>query len=409
MAHEVTVPWLKSGKYAQVDGIRVRPMEHRMLPGSPVAVQRGQAEALFLLGENGSGWILKKFHQGRCPDDSYLRAVGAVLPQHDGLVSGTDRRVLSGSDLRKEPGCYFSTELQQWLASTVLMPRVQGIDWVAVADDLRDGSLRLDREQRVTLCRQLAELVRFLEAASCAHRDISSGNTFIDMHNWVVILIDFDSLYHPSLQMPAATTCGTEGYTPPFVWQSGTTHPEATWCPHADRFALTLVSVEFLVLDKGAPLEAEGGMFDQGHLRVRKGATLRLARDRLRDAYPGALPLIDAAINSRTCAECPGPDDWLHFCDVELGPVVKPPPLDTLEDVSPDDFAHILQKRIPAAPVWPAPQLDELRWEPPGLRSASRSIIALPADPWAASYQARGGDSALPNKGPSGDLLEDPW
>ena len=259
------------------------------------------------------------------------------------------------------------------------MPRIQGVDWAAVADEVRDGRLRLDCDQRIVLCRKAAELATLLEAAGCAHRDISSGNTFINTTTWDVAFIDFDSVFHASLKMPKATTCGSEGYTPPFVWKNGRPRPEVTWCAQADRFALALICSEFLTIDKGSPVGAEGGMFDQEHLHHRAGVTVRHVAARLRDSYPDALTLFETALRSQRCADCPSPESWLAFCDARIGPTVTPPALDDLEAVLLEDFMQILQRRRPAAPVWPAPSLDQLPIEPLGV---PQPVVRLPEDPW---------------------------
>ncbi len=409
MPHEVLTSWLRSGKPARLNGTCVQLATHPMMRSEPIVVARGQAGAVMLSAQDGTRWVLKKFHQGRWPGKSYVRGVGALLPRHDSLLSGTNRHVLSTDDLKKAPGCYFSRELAAWLDGTILMPRVAGVDWATVADGVRDGNLNLQRDQRLRLCRNLAELVRLLEASGCAHRDISSGNVFIDTATWGVILIDFDSVYHASLRMPDATTCGTEGYTAPFVWQNGRPRPSVTWCAHGDRYSLALVSTEFLVLDRGAPLGAEGGMFDQEQLRTRGGATLHLARDRLRSEYADALPLFEAAINSRSCSDCPAPDDWLRFCDAVIGPAAEPPVLSALEGTQPDDFTRILQRRIPAAPVWPAPSLDDLADGMVGLPNVSQTLTPLPDDPWVSSALSGPAGQQPQNAAPSLESLEDPW
>lgn len=375
--------WMHSGQYAQVNGARLRPLKHPALPEMPLVVERGQAAALFARAADGSDWIIKKFYEGRCPDKQYLREVSHVLPRHPGFRSGTDRKVLTPADLRHECDSYFSSELEHWLAGTVLMRRVTGVDWASLADELRAGHLQLDRQQRATLCRRLAELVQAMEAGGCAHRDISSGNVFIDSSNWQVMLIDFDSVYHPTLRMPAATTCGTEGYTGAFVWRNGTPRPEATWCPHADRFALTIACVEFLVLDAGSPTGAESGMFDQDQLRARSGGTLCAARDRLCAEYQASVRLFDTAIQSKSCEDCPAPGDWLSYCQAILGPQATPPALTDLEIVLPDYFAHLLRRRVRPAPIWPAPRLSELPNKPIVSRVLPSRVVPLPRDPWA--------------------------
>lgn len=409
MPHEVLIPWLKSRKHAQLDGICARPRPHPLMKDQVVVVERGQAAALILLAEDGSVWILKKFHPGRCPDLPYLSAISGILPRHDGLLSGTQRRLLTGSDLKRSKGRYYCSQLSRWIDRSVMMPQVQGVDWATIADDLRDGSLQLDRDQRVALCRALAQLSQLLESSGCAHRDFSSGNVFIDTAAWKVLLIDFDSLYHVSLQMPAATTCGTDGYTGPFVWRNGRASPDATWCTEGDRFALALLCAEFLVLEKDAPLGAEGGMFDQQQLRARSGSTLRLARERLKKEFPDALGLFDTALGSQSCADCPAPDKWLSFCDAVLGPTVQPAALNAFENARLDDFTRILQRRIPAAPVWPAPLLDELPEDAVLPPVTLQSLIPLPEDPWTKSTELSVPEQNLLNAAPDLESMEDPW
>lgn len=381
MTGEETTRWLKSNRFAKLNGVRARPIKHRLLPDIPMTVSRGQAEAVFLKADDGGDWILKKFHHGRLPDESYLKAVGCLLPRHGALESGNSRHVLSRRDLQRRWGDYFSNELARWVDKTILMRRVVGMDWATLADDLRDRKLHFDRDQRVTICRNLAQVVHVLESAGCAHRDISSGNAFIDTSAWRVILIDFDSVYHPSLSMPTATTCGTEGYTAPFVWNGQSVRPEATWCAQGDRFALAMMCVEFLTLNKDAPIGAEGGMFDQDQLRARCGTTLTFATDCLQTDFAQALPLFKAAINAHSCAACPAPKDWLNFCD-SLGQFVKPPPLKTLDTATRDDFLSVLSRRMPAAPVWPAPRLSDIEIEPLQPLAKNHTVIPLPKDPW---------------------------
>jgi serine/threonine protein kinase len=156
-----------------------------------------------------------------------------------------------------------------------------GVDWAALADALREGKAELDPPQRIALCRGLAQLVQALEAAQCAHRDLSSSNVFIEPATLALALIDFDSLFHPSLTMPANTTCGTLGYTAPWAWRQDQLSGAATWSPAADRYALAILCAEFLLMDVGAALTAEGGMFDQDELRARQGPGVSAALARL--------------------------------------------------------------------------------------------------------------------------------
>jgi len=377
MPAEVVESWYMSRRFAQLNGQRLKPQAHALLNDTPVSVQRGQAEAFFLSAESGGSWILKKFHQGRSPDDHYLRSVGSLLPKHEGFVSGTARSVLSKRDLRSVPGSYYSVQFGQWLEGALLMPRIEGVDWATVADEIRAGGLHLDTDHRLALCRSLTSLIELLEQSRCAHRDLSSGNVFIDMQSLEVRLIDFDSLYHPSLPMPDATTCGTEGYTAPFTWRNGLLDASATWRHDADRFTLALLNVEFLLLQPSSPLTAEGGMFDQRELCNRAGDGISQVRRKLQIEHPLATPLFEAALQAESPLRCPSPEDWARAVGG-----ISAPPLDDLETVSKEHFLDVLLKRTPATPLWPAPKLSQIPVSVPQLTWTPATAVSLPDNPW---------------------------
>jgi len=405
---DVVDKWLRNRRAAVLNQVKMRPLEHTAMPGTVLSIQKGQAEAFPLKADDGSEWILKKFYQARLPDRTYLETIGNILPQHNGLQAGTARRVLAAGDLVKSSGCHHSSQLAQWLDGTVLMPRISGIDWAMLADEIRDGNLNLGPEHRLLLCRNLAELIVVLEQHKIAHRDLSCGNVFIETNSWNVCLIDFDSLYHPNLSIPAGTTCGTIGYAAPFAWDSRQLDPTLTWCPCADRYALAILCTEFLALDAGSPLTAEGGMFDQDQLCRRKGTGVSHAISRLESDYPAAASLFERAIKSKGHTDCPTPELWLNISG-GMGAAASPPELDELENVVPDFFENVLRKQRPAAPLWPAPSLDEMPFdssarpavpvgplapslgemplEVPKLQQSSvsqaTSDVELPEDPWA--------------------------
>lgn len=373
--------WLRSGKFAQIGDIEVRLREHPKMKGIPLSIQRGQAEAFYLSGKDGQKWILKKFLPARTPDRQYLQSICGILPQVRSFLSGTDRRILSISSLVKNGYSYYSADLANWMDGTVLMPKIDGLDWAAVADEIRGDRISLEEEHRMALCLNQSELVAALESAGCSHRDLSSGNVFIETRDWSVHLIDWDSVYHSSLSMPANTTCGTSGYTAPFVWRNGDVDLRTTWHPQADRFSLAILNVEFLTMCSGAPLTAEGGMFDQDELRARRGNGLNTMFKMLASEYPEAVPLLEQALQAENYDECPSPDDWVAFSERALGPVFTPPRLSELETVEADYFEAILRKRRPAAPLWPAPRLEDLPEEIPVLPTRPLSVT-LPEDPW---------------------------
>ena len=382
MSAEAVEAWLRSRRSAQVNGFSVRPMEHSMLKGTPLSIQRGQAAAFPLIADDGRRWILKKFHNARALRRDYLEAVGRLLPRENGFSCGTDRKVLASGDLHATPGRHYCPRLATWLDGCLLMPRIAGVDWACLADELRDGSVHLDKAQRITLCRALSQLISLLEAAGCSHRDLSSGNVFIDTGTWAIYLIDFDSLYHPSLTIPQATTCGTVGYTAPYTWRGGQPDAGATWRQRADRYSLGLLNVEFLTLDQGAVLTAEGGIFEQDELRARSGPGLSRIKSKLGAECPEAMPLFEATLNSQHFDDCPSPEDWQGFCDRVAGPPIKPPALADLEFVDEDYFERQLRRLRPPAPLWPAPQLIDMPTMDVMLPVSSVPIVPLPPDPW---------------------------
>jgi len=337
-------------------------------------MEKGQALGFPLRAENDTESILKKFQQGKAPDAAYLRKLGSVVPKHNGFTAGTNRRVLSAHDLKRTQGCYYSAALKQWIDDAVLMPKIKGCDWASLADDIRAGIVLLTPENRLTLCRSLSELVHLLESHGCAHRDLSSGNVFIDTNTWSVNLIDFDGLFHRSLQMPARTTPGTDGYIAGFVWNNGTANTRATWCSLADRLALAVLNTEFLIAEKESPLAADGGLFEQQELRSRSGKTLSLAHAKLQDVYPNAVPLFEAAIKSNCYEECPSPEEWMQVC---LAATVQYTSIQAFGQVESGYFTKVLQQCRPATPIWPAPQLNDLPLQPCILPSEKKSTSSM--------------------------------
>ena len=360
MPAEAVEQWLGSGIPACIRHKYLHPVEHTLLRGSPLFIQRGQAGALIVRATDGGGWIIKKFHQGKTIERNYLQQVTSILPRHEGFRSGTQRTILARGDLKQENGSHHSASLDQWLDGTILMPRNDGIDWAALADRTRDGDVSLDRCTRLTLARGLAVLIDQLEGTQASHRDLSSSNVFICVRTCQVSLIDFDSLYHPTLQMPKATTCGTVGYTAAFAWRNGNLEPGTSWRPYADRVALALLIVEFLILEKDAPLTAEGGMFQQDELCDRSGPGIQSALSRLKASFPRAASMFEATLQSDTYAACPSPKDWIAACDAMGGRAVQPPSLAEVEALPTDYFEKQLARRKPGAQLWPAPSLADL-------------------------------------------------
>jgi len=384
MAAEVMEQWVKNGRYAVVCQKRIKPIENNRLKGKPLSSQKGQAEAFFLKDDKGRWLVLKKFHSGRAPDRSYLLKVGSLLPRDPGFICGTERHILSKADLVKTRGCHYNAELARWLEGTVMMPRIGGDDWTTVADEIRDSTRDLDATQRLTLCRNLTRLVELLEAAHCCHRDLSCGNVFIETSTGAVSLIDFGSFFHRSLPMPKVTTCGTEGYTTPYAWDNGTLNACRTWCEHADRYALSLINAEFLLVTRGTKATNEGGIFEQSELRNRFGRGVTSILGELGRQYPKAAQLLQRTIHSRAPKDCPSPGEWNQFFDGE-GVVSTTVTLADIPEPSAARISDILSRCRPAAQIWPAPPLSEIPLRIPQIpksRSIAPRVVSLPPDPW---------------------------
>jgi len=351
----------------------------------PLSSQKGQAEAFFLIDDSMKRWILKKFHTGCDLNHGYLTRVAAILPREPGLACGTEREILSTGALARDHGSYYDQAFDQWLDGTVLMPKVAGCDWATIADDLRDGSITLNDQQRQVLCTNLSRLIGVLEGCQCCHRDLSCGNVFIDIDAGAVYLIDFDSFFHPTLPIPDATTCGSAGYTAPYAWHNGNADAHKTWCLGADRYALALLIVELLTVTQGADATEEGGIFDQNELRQRSGKGITSVLGQLRAQYPRAAELLQRTISSRNFADCPAPAEWDHLLGTGHAPQWVVPNLSDLQRVSSNDIAGILKQRRPAAPIWPAPglcQMPDATVLVPKSPSIPCRSIELPANPW---------------------------
>ncbi len=237
------------------------------------------------------------------------------------------------------------------------MPRVEGTDWAGVAHDIREERIDLPRRQRAALGQKLADIVEALEATGCAHRDLTSGNVFVDIARSRLHVIDWESLYHNSLSMPTNTTAGTTGYSSPYAHDGDTLSAAKTWLPHADRYALGLLVAEFCLMDRNCPVTGDGGMFDQDELRHRQGPGLTTAKNALSRDWPDLVEPFEATIASADFASCPSPENWRDALSQDARHAYARP----LTDVSTASFEEILARAAQAkTPTWPAPSLGAI-------------------------------------------------
>ena len=314
MPSDVMKTWLRSRRYAWINNEYLKPVKHPVIKDTPLSIRCGQAEVFFLKSKNGDPKILKVFYSNKLPGESYLRAISSVLPKQKAFICGLERQVLSSSSLNSHQG-YHTKALSNFLDNAVLMPQVPGQDWMSLIDEIRGKTVHLSDKQRRLIAFNLAAVTKAMEAGSISHRDYSTGNIYIDFNNQScqIYLIDLDCPYHPSLHMPANTTIGSDGYMAPFI---DLNDASSTYCCMADRFALTVLCVEFLILNPISPLVHEGGIFEQKELFQRYGNTVSYARSELKRTCPEALDLFKRALTSHSFADCPSPDEWMVLCHV---------------------------------------------------------------------------------------------
>ncbi|HUB00356.1 MAG TPA: hypothetical protein VMA34_18625 [Terracidiphilus sp.] len=321
MPDTIVIRWMNEGWVLRANDVDLRPKANSRFPGIPLVFSRGQADAYLLASPvGGKSWILKKFHPTRLPSASYLSAIKSLVPAVRGTESATSRYVLSSASLQSliGAGVDATRELALWLDSTVLMARVLGEGWGDIAGDLSDGRIVLAGTERVQIAQSLCTIVESLEKANCAHRDLSSGNVFIELPSQRASLIDWDSVYHKSLPMPLNTTAGTLGYIAPFITRVGSDwDAAASWVEGADRFSLALLVTEMLITAVGTPLTDEGGIFDQDELCKRSGPRLNAVVSRVRSALPFVHQLLIQALQSTSFAGCPSPAEWTLALDKE--------------------------------------------------------------------------------------------
>jgi len=310
---DVIQSWLSSRRYALLEGVAVMPRPVDDMSPAPLMTKGEQGSTYYLVDESQKGWVLKKFFPDTQPDRAYSEAIQSLVPGRPGFESGVERQMLESSSVSSS--AYADPDFQAWIDGAVLMPQVMSTTWAELAASIREGTT-LSKVERLLLCQKLSEKIGWLESVGLAHRDLSGTNVLIDSLNIEIHLIDWDSLYHPTLVMPSNATCGTTGYLAPFVKGAGSEGAQATWLENSDRFALAILNVEVLIM--GSKFPPAGEVIDQDDIYHRSGRGLRVVRDTLRRTSLAAAELFDEALAARSFAECPGPSDWIVRLETEL-------------------------------------------------------------------------------------------
>jgi len=308
--------WLASGDCAVVHNVSLRPLALPRVSTLPVAYTGAQGSSYELADDNRNKWILKKFFSAMEPEAGFVTAVQPLIPRRSGFEAGFERAIVSGAGVSHSP--VQNVDLRSWITGTVLMPYIETRSWADVIRLIRDGSRVLSRIEKLILLRRMSEAVGWLESASLAHRDLSSANVLVDIINVNVHLIDWDNIFHPSLNLQSNAVIGSNGYLAPFVRRNGVADVETTWNENADRFALAALNAELLTVNANSRQHPEGGLLDQAEIFNRSGATIVEMKTRLRQMLPAATSLFDAALYANNFRECPGPADWLNVINTEL-------------------------------------------------------------------------------------------
>ncbi|MBN1506165.1 MAG: protein kinase, partial [Sedimentisphaerales bacterium] len=305
--------WLQSGTTVRLAGFDWHPVAHPLLPCSPQCVVKGQATVFFLRQHpHGNIWLLKKFHPGRRPSDEYLTSVNRCLPGGVGVFTCTQRRFIDKSQVDGVHSQYKNPDLFGWLEGTVLMPKCPGMPWVCRADDLRNGDVAWAADQRLRTAMNLARIIDWLETRSIAHRDLSATNVFVG-DDGRVYLIDFDCVYHPSLPWQLNTTVGTPGYMAPFLRAAnGEWDGVRSWRTGADRFSLSILASEFLLIDPQTSSRHEDGtLFAQSHLNSKGHEHVQRQIAHLAGIDRGCADLLRRTMEASDFDACPKPGEWV--------------------------------------------------------------------------------------------------
>jgi hypothetical protein len=273
-----------------------------------LSTMRGQATVYFLRDAAQGEWILKKFAAGRAPDTANIVAVQSLVPREAGFEAAFLRRCLRRDSV--SPAEFAPPEFVDWIDGTLLMPRIAAPDWSQLIEMMRDGDLDLSTTDRLEVAENLCAKIEILEHAQLAHRDLSVTNVMVDAAHGIH-LIDWDSLYAPSLHMPANTITGSDGYTAPFIRERND-DPAATWMVGGDRFALAVLILEGFAAAPGCRMAADGGLLEQSEINARGGPGIDGALKAAARHTMVVAPLFRQALQARTAQECPSPGAWMQ-------------------------------------------------------------------------------------------------
>ncbi len=304
--------WLQSGLPALIRGGKLTPKPHPRYPHIAWYEEGKQGFCFHLIqGGNQRQWILKKFKDGMMPERNYLLAIRNLLPSGVAFSTGIKRALLTTKDVKSEDKTYNSPELTRWIEDTLLMPKVSGVSWTRVAQELRKGSYDLAQDHRIMFAKNLADAVVALEDNGCSHRDLSHQNLFLDMQEYVIYLVDWDSLFHGSLAFTRITPVGTDGYIAPWVTEkSGKIDVRKTWNAQADRFSLAILIAELLTVNADSKSYHYGTLFSQEIFKNTKHSEILQTSQSLQSISQDLADLWERTFRASNFEDCPRPKEW---------------------------------------------------------------------------------------------------
>lgn len=311
-AHDQVIErWHTAGRTARVGGCDLKPIGHPLMPATPQCIRRGQGTVYFLSQpHHGNTLLLKVFAPSTRPNNDFLEATATHLPGCVALFTTKQRRLLRRGHIDWFNSAFRDPDLPEWIDGAILMPKAPGAPWTSVADNLREDAQQMSLAQRLAIAENLADCVGQLENAGCSHRDLSGGNVFV-AEDGKVYLIDCDCLFHRDLTFPENTSSGTNGYMAPFLHRDGVGYDaRASWQPTADRFALTILIAEMLLVRPGTVTHEDGAMFSQQALLAGDKTVNHLTHG-LGDLSYRLADLMRQALTAQQFAECPAPAQWI--------------------------------------------------------------------------------------------------
>jgi serine/threonine protein kinase len=315
--------WLRSGEFIAIEGIDLLPLPFTEWPDTPCVFKSKRAEVYHLKDLNDQLWVIKKFLTNEAAATQYRNSIKSLIPHRPGFEAGYLRKVLNPASLSNP--VLANARLSAWINNAILMPAAHGLPWHVLACDIRDGRQYLPKKQRIRLVRHLSEKIKWLESQDIAHRALSSTNTYVDVSDAEVYLIDWDAIFHPTLPMPEHLRHGDPGYIAPFVKVRGAADAQNTWRVCADRFSLAVLNAEILSIANGVPLTGGEAICDQDEIYNRCGPCLTAIKDGLKAQFPKAFCLFEQTLAATSFDDCPAPADWLSAMGGES--VIKPEPI----------------------------------------------------------------------------------